>query len=535
MNEHEATSPLTRRGVVSAGVLGAAASLTVGASSASAAPRAGAVVTVDLRQRGAHFPHVWEKAIAGDWAKQALRRDYQDQLFTCHDELGIQSLRFHGIFNTSMSTYAPTYNGGRARNPAYTQDDYSFFNADQIYDALVGAGMHPFVELSSMPEALQVGPPPFRGLLYDFNQMEPKDYAAWGRLVGAFAKHLVDRYGIEEVRTWPFEVWNEPNLYTFFNGDQAAYFNLYRAAAEAIKEVDDSLQVGGPATSSGQFTFGPVRAPGPQYYREFMQWATTNEVPLDFATAHAYETDKGIGPEGPASFFKTNRADTPDGLPLYITELNVSSSNTPALDSSDAAASLLRTVIESDGVVDALAVWTFSDIYEELTQADNPFHGGFGLQTIHGIKKPIYRLMQILHELGDRRLPLTLTGAPATVGAIAVAGSRRGGVDVLLYNHALAGAQPVPAVPATVTVSLQGVSPTTRAQVRLIDADHTNPYRAWLEMGSPEYPNRRQLRNLDRASELESGPLTVKTDRGSRTGSFQLTLPAEGVAAVHLS
>ncbi len=504
---------------------------TLGAVAVSGAK---ASLTVDLRQRGSHFPHTWEEVIAGDWAKQALRRDYQDQLFTCHDELGVRSLRVHGIFNTSMSTYAPTYNGGRERNPVYTQDDFSFFNVDQIYDALVEQGMHPFIELSSMPEALQVGPPPFRGLLYDFNQMEPKDYAAWGRLVGAFAKHVVDRYGIKEVRNWPFEVWNEPNLYNFFDGDQAAYFKLYRAAAEAIKDVDDSLQVGGPATSSGQFGFGPVRAPGPQYYREFMQWASTNDVPLDFATSHAYETDRGIGPEGPASFFKTNRADTPAGLPLYITEVNVSSSSTPALDSSDAAASLLRTVIESDGVVDGLAVWTFSDIYEELTQADNPFHGGFGLQTIHGIKKPIYRLMQILHGVGSRRLPLTMTGAPATVGAIAVTGARDGGTDVLLYNHILAGPDQPRAEAATVTVTLHGVSPASRAQLRRIDAEHTNPYRAWLEMGSPEYPTRRQLRELDRASQVESSRLELTAGWDRRSASFTLTVPAEGVAAIHI-
>src|SRR3954468_811734 len=228
------------------------------------APAGAARVRIDLRQPTAAFPHVWERAIASDWAKQALRRDYQDQLFTCHEELGIESLRMHGIFNTSMSTADATYNNGRTRSPAYTQDNYSWFNITQIYDALVDHGMHPFVELSSMPESLQASAPLFRGLLYDFNQMAPKDFAAWGKLVGAFAQHMVDRYGIAEVRKWPFEVWNEPNLFTFYDGDQQSYFNLYRHAAEAIKDVDASLQVGGPATSAGQFSFGPPRKPGPQ-------------------------------------------------------------------------------------------------------------------------------------------------------------------------------------------------------------------------------------------------------------------------------
>ena len=195
------------------------------------------------------------------------------------------------------------------------------------------------------------------------------------------------------------------------------------------------------------------------------------------------------GPEGTASFFKQNRADTPAGLPLYITEVNVSSTNAPKLDKSEAAASFLRTVIESTGVVDALAIWTFSDIYEELTQADNPFHGGFGLQTIHGVKKPLYRLLEIMHTVGDRKIPLTLTGAPDTVGGIAVTG-RSGTVDVLLYNHMLAGPNQPAAEPATITVALPGTGGSTSARIQLIDEDHTNPYRQWLELGSPDTPIR---------------------------------------------
>jgi len=537
MND-QATSPapLTRRQALIGGVAAAAVPAAAGVFSpaAAAAATTGAQVIVAMDHSTSPFPHVWERAIAGDWAKQALRRDYQDQLFICHEELGIESLRFHGIFNTSMSTAASTYNNGRTRNPAYTQDDFSWFNVTQIYDALVERGMHPFVELSSMPESLQAAAPPFRGLLFDFNQMAPKDFAAWGKLVGAFAKHMVDRYGIAEVRKWPFEVWNEPNLFTFYDGDQESYYNLYRYAAEAIKNVDSSLQVGGPATSAGQFSFGPPRKPGPQYYREFMQWATASNVPVDFGTAHGYETDRGIGAEGTASFFKQNRTDTPAGLPLYITEVNVSSTNHPKLDSSDAAASFLRTVVETVGVVDALAVWTFSDIYEELTQADNPFHGGFGLQTIHGIKKPLYRLLEVLHQTGNRRVPLTVTGAPATVGGLAAVNDDDV-VDVLLYNHALAGPNQPAAQAATVTVNLQGVAPGSKATLSLIDADHTNPYREWLDLGSPEYPSRPQLRALEDASEMHSRRLDLSMARGNREAAFTLTLQPESVAAVRIA
>jgi xylan 1,4-beta-xylosidase len=390
-----------------------------------------------------------------------------------------------------------------------------------------------------MPASLQSAAPPFSVFLYDFNQMEPGDYAAWGTVVGDFTRHMVDRYGLSEVRRWPFEVWNEPNLFPFFSGDQQAYFRLYQYAAGAIKDVDAGLQVGGPATSAGQISFGPPRSPGVQYYREFMQWAAASGVPVDFGSAHGYETDTGTGPEGPASFFKQNRADTPAGIPLYVSETNVSASlGATVLDQSAAAASFLRTIIESTGVADALSFWAFSDIFEEEGQGDKPFYGGFGLQTIHGIKKPAYRLLQILHALGQRQAPMTLPGVPATVGGAAVTGGEGGGVDLLFYNHALAtgdGSAPRPAQPATFTVALSGLPAGGRARIQRIDADHANPYRAWTEMDSPQYPTRQQLRQIAAASELTGQPLSLKADHGTRTSTFALTLPAEGVAAVHLA
>jgi xylan 1,4-beta-xylosidase len=533
----------TRREALQYGGAALAAGSLLNVGTARAATASGALA---LNAPTEPFPHVWERAVSGDWAKQALRRDYQDQLLEAHRDLGIESLRFHGALSTAMSVYVPVldFGGFQLPRPAtLTQDPYSFFNVDQVYDFLVQHGMHPYVELSSMPDAL-AAPGGGRILFYGFNTSEPADYAAWGRVVGDFARHMVDRYGLREVRKWPFEVWNEPNL-PFFSGDEQAYFRLYRYAAEAIKDVDAGLQVGGPATSAGQFSFGAPRAPGPVYYRQFMEWATANNVPVDFGSAHGYETDTGAGPEGAATFFKLNRAATPAGLPLYISETNISASiGDLRLDKSDAAAGFLKTVVETVGVVDALAYWAFSDIYEEFSQADNPFSGSFGLITIHGIKKPAYRLMQILHKVGTRRVPLTLTGAPASVGGIATRGGRRGGrrggFDVLLYNHLIPsgteGVPGTPATPATVTIAVRGLSLTRgRARLRRIDEDHTNPYRAWVEMGSPEYPTRQQLRRLEAASELHEEPLALRLDPSTGDAAFTVDLPAESVAAVHLA
>ncbi|MEP7189610.1 MAG: hypothetical protein ABI901_10515 [Roseiflexaceae bacterium] len=81
------------------------------------------------------------------------------------------------------------------------------------------------------------------------------------------------------MREWFFEVWNEPNLPEFWTGTQADYFKLYRYTAEAIKGVDASLQVGGPATAKNAWV------------EEFLDFCDTENLPADFVSTHHYPTD----------------------------------------------------------------------------------------------------------------------------------------------------------------------------------------------------------------------------------------------------
>jgi xylan 1,4-beta-xylosidase len=77
----------------------------------------------------------------------------------------------------------------------------------------------------------------------------PKDYKQWSTLIQKLVAHWVDRYGIRELADWFFEVWNEPNLKAFWTGTQKDYFKLYQVTANAIKMIDPSPKVGGPATA----------------------------------------------------------------------------------------------------------------------------------------------------------------------------------------------------------------------------------------------------------------------------------------------
>jgi xylan 1,4-beta-xylosidase len=148
--------------------------------------------------------HFWEHTVGSGRAELALRADWQAQLRRCHQELGFQHVRFHGLLCDDMGTLMD-------------EEDhllYSFFNVDRIWDFLLSLGMRPFVELSFMPTALASG----NTIVFHYraNVTPPRDYSRWATLIRKLAAHWVERYGHEEVRRWFFEVWNEPNLKAFW-------------------------------------------------------------------------------------------------------------------------------------------------------------------------------------------------------------------------------------------------------------------------------------------------------------------------------
>ena len=197
--------------------------------------------TCSLNQPAKHFEHYWEHTVGSGHAPLALRADWQAQMRRCHNELGFRHVRFHALLSDEMFTLT-------------CQEEqllYSFRNADQIIDFLLSIGMKPFVELSFMPETLASGNTTV--FSYRGNVTPPKDYDQWATLIQKIVGHWVDRYGVKEVREWFFEVWNEPNLKAFWTGTQEEYFKLYQRTAAAIKAVEPTLKVGGPATADNSW------------------------------------------------------------------------------------------------------------------------------------------------------------------------------------------------------------------------------------------------------------------------------------------
>lgn len=481
---------------------------------------------IDAKSKGTSFPHYWELCVGSCHAVMGLRQDWRDQLAKVHRELGFQYVRFHGLLNDEMSVCNQDSDGNLR---------YSFFNIDSIFDFLLSIGMKPFLELGFMPEALASGPETC--FHYKANVTPPADYEQWSMLVKTLTQHLVDRYGIEEVRTWFFEVWNEPNLKFFWAGTKAEYFKLYDSSARAIKSVDRQLRVGGPATA--------INA----WIPDMRDFCRANKVPLDFLSTHHYPTDDPLWKNSDLTleeFFAQFGQETgkyergilrkmtakaraeAGGLPLYYTEWNTSAIlPDPVHDEPYSAALVAKTIADNHGLVDGYAFWTFSDLFEEGGQFSAPFHGGFGLQTIHGIPKPTYRVFEMLHRLGHERIEVT-GGADATVEVLAV----RGGSDLTLlaYNHDIPGAE---IRDEEVVIAIRGITPTGPASIARVDAQHANPKQTWIDLDSPEYPAPQELIRIEQASYVL--PEALNVEEIPEGGTFRFVIPAHGVAAITLN
>src|SRR5579872_5228686 len=375
-------------------------------------------IVVDANAASHPFPHFWEKMFGSGRAALSLRDSYRRDLREVKEATDFEYVRFHAIFHDEVGVYDEDGQGHAA---------YNFSYVDQIYDGLLANGVRPFVELSFMPQKLAA-----QNLLHVFwyrpNVSPPKDWGKWDDLIGAFTRHLVDRYGVDEVAQWYFEVWNEPNL-DFWGGDpkQASYWELYDHTARAVKSVNPRLRVGGPATAQAAWVDA------------FLKHCTDHNIPVDFVSTHVYANDKAEDVFGTHDDIPRDKmvcravskvhnqigASGMPNLPLIWSEFNASYKSEPEVtDSTYMGPWLADTIRQCDGLVNLMSYWTFSDVFEEQGVVKTPFYGGFGLIAAGGVPKPAYNAFRLLHLLGEERLSMASDSSLATRrtdGSLAIA------------------------------------------------------------------------------------------------------------------
>ncbi len=519
-------------------------------------------LSADARRAGDSFAHHWNLVVGAGRANEGLRADWQHHLRDVVETHGFRYVRFHGLFHDDMFVY---------RENAAGEVEPSFQYVDVLFDALLDTGIRPFVEFGFMPRELATDTE--TAFWWGAHGSPPTDGDKWEQLIARTVEHWRDRYGIDEIRTWYFEVWNEPNLRPFFTGTKSQYIDMYRRAARAVKAVDAELRVGGPATSNfvpdtrfdGEKEDTSAQADTlaaedldaldwqPVWVKEFLEIAAREQLPVDFVSSHPYPTDWAFDEHGNGSRLTRGVDATARDLrvlrdlvdasafpeaEIHLTEWSSSSSSRDRThDYPQAATFIVKANLDSIGLVDSMSYWTFTDIFEEAGGGQLPFHGGFGMLTAHGIPKPTYHGYRFLTELGDELLARTDVGALTRDGVT-------GRVTGIVYHYPAEVTLTVPASidtrehadrtlatgrERTVRVHVAGVPAGTRFRVETLSPQAGNAIAAWDALGSPVNPSREDVAAIRAAAEALDVAELVAGEAGLEA---ELTLPAWGVALI---
>ena len=295
----------------------AALSLAFAFTAAAAQQPSPRHIVADLDTATTPVDHFYDLSVGSDYPGTLIRPDSMAQLKLVTEELGFRYIRFHAIFHDVLGTVVNT-NG---------KITYNWTKIDELYDDLLARHIKPFVELGFTPLALKTSD---NSIFYWKGNTSHPDPTGWNNLIAAFIHHIEQRYGQPEVRSWFFEVWNEPNLSGFWEAaDQQAYFSLYDNTSNTIKAIDPQLRVGGPSTA------------GAAWVPDLLNHVKASGAAIDFVSTHTYGVDGGFLDEKGQS--DTKLSPSPDAilgdirrvrkeisaspfpnLPLYFTEWSTS-------------------------------------------------------------------------------------------------------------------------------------------------------------------------------------------------------------------
>ncbi len=486
-------------------------------------------VVIDAAAPTTPLAHFWEESFGSGRAALTMREDWRDDLRAVRATTGIRYVRFHGVLDDDMGVYTEDEHGNAVYNFAYV---------DHVYDGLLAAGVKPLVEISFMPKRLAFNPDFLHPFWYKPNVSPPKSWEKWDALIGAFARHLLERYGANEVASWYFEVWNEPNI-DFWAGVPRleSYEELYDHTARALKGANARVRVGGPATSAAA------------WIPQFLQRTSKAGVPVDFVSTHGYsdENFEELFPEmaGGLKDVPFNQrtvrvmrkvreqmaAAGEAKLPLLWTEWNPAGME-GGYDSTYMAVGVADMIRQCDGLADVVSYWTMSDVFEEGGPIAHPFENAFGMRAAGGINKPSFYGFGLLHQLGDRRLA---NASPDVV----VTKSADGGLVVAAWNLVNPDAPSrTPAWNADagqagaakgMRMEFEHVPPDARVTVELLDREHGDVLPIYKAIGSPAYPTVAQVAEMNRRSAL--GPPQQMRLKG---GVLDLRLEPNALALVRV-
>ena len=544
---------------------GGLAAILLGLSGAQAAPADMPVhISVDAASAVAPLPPMWG-FFGADEPNYATEPEGAKLLL----ELGALRpgevyFRAHNLMTSGDGK--PDFKWGSTN--IYTEKDgkpvYDWTIIDRIIDTYRARGIHPYLQLGFMPEALTTAPAgvPYRrpwkpgteykGITAGWSY-PPRDYGKWSELIYQWTLHNIARYGRAEVERWYFEVWNEPNLDFYWSGRPDEFYRMHDYAIDAVRRALPTARVGGPdvAGAGGAFMDG------------FLAHVTTGTnyatgkigTPTDFLSFHAKgqptvvdgHVRMGIATQlrtADEGFTKITSVPALAHKPIVIGENDPegcaacpgpqNAYRNGTMYSSYTAAiypRLWELARQRDANLEGALTWAF-------TFVGQPWFAGYRQLATNGVDLAVLNVFRLFAKLGGQQVAATsdgqlsldrvmadgVRGAP-DVGVLATR-SASGGLAILLWHY---HDDDVPGADAHIQLSLKGTSAAAAGKLWRVDQDHANAFATWRRMGAPAEPSDAQRKALVEASRLVSTPIRLSG------GQLELTLPRQGVALLQLS
>lgn len=463
---------------------------------------------------------------------------------------------------------------------AYTEDVtgkpvYNWQGVDAIFDVFVQRGIKPIAEIGFMPEALSTRPQPYQhhwkpGVPYDFIYTgwayPPTDYKKWGQLVYEWVKHCNVRYGVKEVQSWVWEVWNEPNI-GYWKGTMEEYFMLYDYTADAVKKASPQSKIGGPTST------GPRWDKAGDFLKAFLQHcvdgknAATGKVgaPLDYISFHAKGSpslvnkqvrmnmavqlqDVARGFEIISAFATLKKLPViigefdPEGCAACSVQFNPQNAyRNGTMYSSYTAASYaqLYALANKDNInLQGAVSWSFE--FE-----DQPWFAGFRDLATNGVDKPVLNVFRMLGMMKGQMLevnnPATLSlqqivdssvhGNRPYVNALATLDTNE--LYIMLWNYHDDDSKKQT---ERISLALENL-PASKVTVNsyLIDETHSNAYTVWKQLGSPQFVSDDQFKALENAGKLQQDGNAKIVTVLNGNAVYSLALAGQGVELLKIS
>ncbi len=357
---------------------------------------------------GEPFRKTWKKLMAFGRASECMREELRNQLRMLQKDITFEYVRFHGILSDEMMVYNEDTTG---------HAEYNFSYVDELIDFLLRNKLKPFIELGFMPE--QLASEKIHLFHWKANISLPKSMEKWTALVNNFVIHLIERYGIQEVQTWYFEVWNHSLLFSQIDD----CFNFMKNTYDAVKGISKKLRIGAGvglqaledfilfiqsenivfdfiSLTAYLITFN-VQAQTKQDLNELINVSDTQYIPQNLMKICSYAEEDHIS-KIINSFIQTLDKHNCRPPEVFISEWNTTPNPSDLLhDTCFQSAFLVKNILENFNKINGMAYWAFSDVFEETKTNHFTFHGGMGIITNNGIKKPAYYAYQLLNKLGN--------------------------------------------------------------------------------------------------------------------------------------